>query len=229
MTRKRENMRIPRYRTSMTSARAGRLALAGLLVGAILTGCAAPLTAQVRPGGALAESYSLEAARNFAGAARSMRTVADAAPKAYFPRVRLAYLQLLAADYAGAADNYSRAAMLAPHAIEPLLGRQQALIAMERWDQAEKVGREILTRDPRSYLGSSRLAWTLYKRGDFAGAGEMYSRVLELYPADVEMRSGLGYALLGAGKKGAAAAAFREVLEMVPDHAGASAGLAAAR
>lgn len=224
---------MSRHQSAAAPSRASTLVLAGVLAVAILSGCSLPLSAHAQsdtgPGGLLAESYSLQAAGQFAGAARAMRTAADAAPKNYFLRLRLAYLQLLAADYAGAADSYSRAAVLAPHAVEPLLGRQQALVAAAMWDQAEKVGREILTRDPKNYLGSSRLAWTLYRRGDFAGAGEMYTRVLDLCPGDIEMRSGLGYALLGAGKKAAAAAVFKEILEMVPGHAGASAGLAAAR
>jgi tetratricopeptide (TPR) repeat protein len=177
----------------------------------------------------LAESYRLEARNDAAGAARLMRRVADSAPRRYFPRLRHAWLELKAGVYGDAAESYQRAAALSPDAIEPLIGAQQALVAAERWEAAEKVGRDLVAREPKGYLARSRLAWTLYKRKDWKGAADEYAKVLALYPADVDMRMGLGWSLLALGKKVEAAANFREVLAMVPGHAEATAALVQCR
>jgi tetratricopeptide (TPR) repeat protein len=177
----------------------------------------------------LADSYKLQTKNDLAGAVRAMREAVTAAPTAYFPRLRLAYLASLAADYATAADSYHAAARLAPGAVEPLLGEQLALISLTRWDDADTVGKAALALDPTSYLARSRLAWTRFKKKDFRGAAELYAAVLVHYPADVDMRLGLGWSLLYLGRKADAAAAFREVLTMVPKQAGALEGLAAAR
>ncbi len=172
----------------------------------------------------LEESYRMQAEGDWVGAQAAMREAADAAPRSYFARLRLAYLQLLSVDYAAAADSYRAAANLEPGAVEPLLGQQQALIALERWDAAERAGKDLTAKDPKSYVGLSRLAWTYRGKGDFRTATDLYLKLLALYPGDAEMRVGLGYALLGQGKRVEALAAFREVLAMVPGHADAEAG-----
>jgi Flp pilus assembly protein TadD len=74
----------------------------------------------------------------------------------------------------------------------------------------------------------SRLAWTRYQKKNFRGAAELYAAILVQYPGDTEMRNGLGWSLLSLGRKDDAAAAFREVLAMVPRQADATQGLATA-
>jgi tetratricopeptide (TPR) repeat protein len=177
------------------------------------------------PSKAMAISYQLQTSGDFAGAGRALRPLIEAQPKAYFPRLRQGYMFLLAADYTNAADSYRAAAALEAAAVEPLLGLQQTLLAAERFDDAEKVGREVLQRDPKSYLGLSRQAWTLYKRGNCAAAADLYQKVLALYPGDADMLSGLGYAQLGLGKKTQAEASFKAVLGNVPGHVSATTGL----
>lgn len=173
----------------------------------------------------LTTSYQLQANADYAGAIQILRSLVDSSPKAYFPRLRLAYLHLLKCEYQNSADAYRAAALLEPAAVEPLLGQQQALMALEHFDDAEKVGREILQRDPKNYTGLSRQAWIQFKRESYAAAADLYQQVLVLYPSDVEMLAGLGYAQLWLGKKSTAEATFRKALAFVPGHAGATAGL----
>jgi tetratricopeptide (TPR) repeat protein len=201
-----------------------------LLVITVLALLAAPAVAASADAGgdALATSYQLQSDNDISGAVKAMKKAVEANPSSYFSRVRLAYLSALANDQAGAIEHYRAAAKLAPAAIEPLLGEQLALVTLGKWDDAETVGKQILAVDPQSYLARSRLAWTRYKKGDFRGSAEMYAAVLVQYPGDVDMRLGLGWSLLGLGRKDDAVAAFREVLSMVPKHAGATAGIAAA-
>ena len=176
----------------------------------------------------LSESYKLQTANDTAGAVKAMRRAVEATPNTYFLRLRLAYLSSLVGDYAGAADAYRTAAKLAPAAIEPLLGQQLALVTLGRWEDAETVAKQILAIDPTSYLARSRLAWTRYKRKDFRGAAELYAALLVLYPGDIDMRLGLGWSMLGLGRRDDATAAFHEVLTMVPKQSGATEGVAAA-
>lgn len=174
----------------------------------------------------LADSYAREAKGDAKGAAAAMKIAADVTPQSYFARLRLAYLLLHSKDASAAVESYRIAATLAPAAVEPLLGEQQALVSLARFDEAEKTGLAIVERDPKSYLGLSRLAWTQYSLKKYAAALQTYQSVLDLYPADAEMRAGIGYSLLALGKKTDAAAAFSAVLATMPGHKGATDGLA---
>lgn len=176
---------------------------------------------------ALSRSYELEAKGNSPAAAQAMREVVDVAPDDYFPRLRLAYLELGARDYKAAAADYERAARLEPKALEPLLGWLLTLNTAESYSAAEGVAQRALALDPNNYVALSRLAWARYKLGHFAQSASAYKKVLEAYPADLEMRLGYGYALLGSGDKAEARSAFQRVLAMVPGQPRAKAGLAA--
>lgn len=177
----------------------------------------------------LGESFALESRGLVKEALQASRETAEQSPSRYFPRLRTAYLELQLKQFSAAADDYARAAALAPRALEPLLGRQQALLELGKYAQAEGVGRQVLARDADNYLGASRLAWTLFSLKRYAEAAKIYGRVLTLYPGDLEMMTGLGYAELRAGRKREAAEAFRSVLSIVSAHARAREGLALCR
>ena len=85
-----------------------------------------------------------------------------------------------------------------------------------------------LRLDPGNYLATLRLAYACYSLGQHPEALALYRRLSEQYPSDVEVRAGLGWALVKLGKSGDAQAAFREVLELSPRHASAKEGLLAA-
>jgi tetratricopeptide (TPR) repeat protein len=178
---------------------------------------------------ALAQSFALEARGDLPGALRATERAARAKPSLYFAALRLAYLQLQLKNYGAAATNYAHAAELAPRSLEALLGRQQALLALERYTDAEPVGRAVLARDADNYLGTSRLAFTLFNLKRYDEAAALYTSVLSLYPSDLEMMTGLGYAELRAGRKRQARETFRTLLAIAPDHARGRAGLAACR
>ena len=57
----------------------------------------------------------------------------------------------------------------------------------------------------------------------------LYRRLVLLYPGDLEMRAGLGWAALRMGKAGEAVELFSAVLEISAGHASATSGLAEAR
>jgi tetratricopeptide (TPR) repeat protein len=177
----------------------------------------------------LGDSFALESRGLVAEALQASREAAEQSPSRYFPRLRSAYLELRLKHFSAAAEDYSRAAALAPRAIEPLLGRQQALVELGKFGEAEAVGRAVLARDADNYLGASRLAWTLFSLKRYEEAAKLYGRLLTLYPGDLEMMTGLGYAELRAGRKREAAEAFRSVLAIVSGHARAREGLSLCR
>ncbi|MBI4577911.1 MAG: tetratricopeptide repeat protein [Planctomycetes bacterium] len=177
----------------------------------------------------LEQSYALERAADWAGAAAAMERAVREQQRSYFRWYRLGYLQLQAGNHAAASEAYGRAAALEAKAVEPLLGQQQAFLAQADYAAAVRSGDALLERDARNFLGLSRTAWALYKLGRFVPAIEQYRTVLTYYPGDIEMRMGLGWSLLGAEKYDAARAAFQEVLDMVPGHAGAQEGLEACK
>lgn len=180
-------------------------------------------------GDTLAQSFALEARGDLARALAASERAARAHPELYFAVVRVAYLELQLKNYAAAAQDYARAAKLAPRSLEALLGRQQALLALERYTEAEPVGRAVLASDADNYLGTSRLAFTLFNLKRYDEAAVLYARLLVLYPSDLEMMTGLGYSQLRAGRKREARETFRSLLAISPEHPRARAGLAACR
>jgi tetratricopeptide (TPR) repeat protein len=208
------------------SVLAGAAFVCCLALGPALHGATA---AAAEPAEPPSDSFALEAKGDLEGALRASTRAAEANPKRYFFRLRVAYLELLLKDYAAAAKDYRRAAELAPRSIEPLLGEQQALIALGSFVPAEPIGREILARDADNYLATTRLAWTLFNLKRFGEAAKLYARVLTLYPGDLEMMLGLGFSLLKSGRKPQAAEVFRAVLSISPEHLRAREGLAACR
>lgn len=204
-------------------------ALAPLIVFAAGLASAGQSARQSRASDPLGDSFAFEARGLLKDALRASRDAAEQNPAEYFPRLRSAYLELQQKQFVAAADDYARAAALAPRSVEARLGRQQALVELGKYGDAEAAGREVLARDADNYLGSSRLAWTLYSLKRYSEAAKLYARVLTLYPGDLEMMTGLGYSELKAGRKGEAADAFRAVLAIVTNHPRARQGLALCR
>jgi tetratricopeptide (TPR) repeat protein len=178
------------------------------------------------PASPLGQSYAAEKRGDHQAAARALRPAVKARPDDYFLRVRLAFLESSAGDFAAAAKDYALAAKLDDASIEALLGQQQALIQAKNYTLARAVGKRILERDAGNYLAQSRLAWTSYNLRRYQEAEAAYSDVLRAYPADVEMTLGLAYTELERGKRKQAIARFRQVVERVPQDERAKKALA---
>jgi len=202
--------------------------LISTLILCLVLGSWSPGTARGGTARRYQRSYEMEAAGQAAAAAKELRRCPAAAQGTYFFQLRLGWLLYLAADHAGAIRAYRRAAALEPRALEPILGLTLPQLALRRWQDAAATARAVLRKDAKSYLAQSRLAWALFNLGRFAESERVYVRVLELYPADLEMRSGLGWALLKQGKTAAALKTFRAVLAVSPKNRSAHDGAAAA-
>jgi tetratricopeptide (TPR) repeat protein len=176
-------------------------------------------------------SYAKEAARDYAGALRAMTEVGDLDEERqdYVFHLRRAWLLYEAGHLPEAEGAYRKAASLEPKAVEPRLGQSLALTAMRRWHDAEQALTAALALAPTDFTALSRMAFVLYQAGDFARAETYYRKALVLFPANADMRCGLGWSLLKQHKMPAACTELSRVLSFAPDHAAAKEGMSKCR
>lgn len=170
-------------------------------------------------------SYELEQVGDTTGALDALGRVPVDRRDAYFYQLRLGWLHYQSGSFDASAVAYRRAAERRPEAVEPLLGLLQPLIANRAWTEAEKVAVAALEHDAHNYLAESRLAFVLFSQGRYAEAAKTYRSVLALYPADLEMRAGLGWSLARQGRLADAEREFGAILEVAPASENARSGL----
>ena len=171
------------------------------------------------------ESFQKEALGNYTAALNSVVRILRKDYENYHAVLRAGWLNYMGGIYEESIKQYSRAAKMAPGAIEPRLGLLPPLMALGRWDQAEKESRWILARDPGNYLAKSRLAFTLFSVGKYPEAAGHYAEILKWYPGDLDMELGLAWTNLKLGKKTEAVQLFKNVLNVRRGNAGALQGL----
>jgi len=145
----------------------------------------------------------------------------------YAFHLRRGWLSYLSGEHHESVDAYRQAVALEPRAAEPRLGLMLPLMALHLWLDVEQTTADCLALDPRNYLAGSRRAWALYNLGRYDEAEVAYRRVLELYPADTDMRCGLAWCLLKQDRPRDALGQFEAVLRVDPADASALQGLAA--
>jgi tetratricopeptide (TPR) repeat protein/SAM-dependent methyltransferase len=82
--------------------------------------------------------------------------------------------------------------------------------------EAEALGREIATRDPKHVGNLHLLAMIAHQSGRFEAAATLFRKVVALRPEIAIVHHGLGAALAGAGRMEEAAAAFEQALALSP-------------
>jgi tetratricopeptide (TPR) repeat protein len=172
-------------------------------------------------------SYALEAQGDTRGALTALESLPADAQRTYLYALRRGWLLYQAGRFDDAVAAYRQASSLSRSAIEPRVGELLPLLALRRWQDAEQLAREVLHMDSDNYLASRRLALALYNLGRFDAAKAAYQAVLDRYPGDLEMLTGVGWCELRRGHRAEAAEAFRAVLAVSPDDASATAGLTA--
>lgn len=205
--------------------------LKALVLGAGLLIFSAPeqSSAQYTPDGeAYNRSYGAESMGDYRRALREMDSLTAEARKNYFFEVRRGWLFYMSGQYTDSVESYQKAAKLGPPtAVEPLLGQTLPLMALMRWKDAMDVGLQVLKLDPKNSVALGRVGLCQYNLGRFAEASSSYQTLLGLFPSDLDIRVGLGWALLRQGKKAEAASEFRRVLDVSPGYVSAQQGLAA--
>jgi tetratricopeptide (TPR) repeat protein len=198
-----------------------------VLAGAI--GCAvANAEAEGGVGDHFQRSYDAEAV----GKTQDALTALDAVPApqrdGYVAQFRRGWLLYKLGKHPEAIEAYAKAIALEPRSVEARAGVLLPAMALRRWADVEGGAREVLKLDPGNYLATLRLSFAVYNLGRYPEAAASYKRLAEMYPSDVEVRSGLGWSWLKMGKTTEAAAEFRAVLDVAPRHALALEGIKAA-
>jgi tetratricopeptide (TPR) repeat protein len=206
-----------------------RLTLSAILSVAILGGSSLAAAPALASGDAYRRSYTLEAKRKYTAALRALASASGQSKRSYFHKLRLGWLSYLAGKHQQSTAAYKEAARLQPKALEPLLGLMLPQMALRAWLDASRTAKTALFRDEDNYTALSRLALCEYYLGRYASSAKRYRRALKLYPANLTMRVGLGWALLKERKRAAAKRVFGQVLAWSPDNSSAKQGLAAAR
>jgi tetratricopeptide (TPR) repeat protein len=197
-----------------------------LLLAALAALAAAPPAAAQDGGPDLfRQSYAAEARGDYNLAYDLLQRLPPAAADTYVVHLRSGWLHYLAGRYARAAEAYQQAIAREPAAVEARLGAMLPLMALRRWQDAEKVGEEALVLAPGDFTALSRLAWTHFNQLRYPEAEQHYRRALAAYPASAEVRTGLGWSLLKLGRFKEAREAFEAVLRFAPDQAAARDGL----
>ena len=173
-------------------------------------------------------SYDAEAAGKAGDALAAIDALPAPLHDAYVAQLRRGWLLYKLGKSPEAIDAYARAAALEPRSVEARVGALLPQMAARRWADAETTARDALRIDPGNYLATLRMAFALYNLGRYPESAALYRKLVDAYPSDVEVRSGLGWALLKGGKVAEAALAFRAVLDVAPRNTLAADGLKAA-
>jgi tetratricopeptide (TPR) repeat protein len=170
------------------------------------------------------QSYAAETRGDYTSAIELMERLGQAG-SGYVGTLRKGWLHYLAGRHALAATAYQKAAAVEPSAVEPRLGAMLPLMALRRWKDAQKLGEEVLLLAPNDFTAVSRLAWIHFSQLQYAEAEPLYRRAVTAWPANAEMRTGLGWTLLKLGRNREAREAFEAVLAFAPDQLSAREGL----
>lgn len=197
------------------------------LLGAAIGCGVAKADADAGVGEAFQRSYDSEAVGKVDEAMAALDALPSPHREGYVAELRRGWLFVKRGKHAEAVNAYAKAIALSPGSVEARVGALVPLMAQRRWADVEGGAREVLRLDPGNYFANLRLAFAVYNLGRYPESAGLYKRLSEAYPSDVEVRAGLGWALLKAGKAAEAASEFRAVLDVAPKNALALDGIKA--
>lgn len=190
----------------------------------MLLGVLWPTLASAEPA-AWSRSYAAEARGDLPSA---LSALDGDASDPYLLALRKGWLLYLSGRHTEAITAYQQAIAASHGAIEARLGATLPLMALRRWQDAEKAAGEVLALAPHDKTALTRRAWCLFNLGRYGEAEVAYRQAWTDWPSDPDLGAGVGWSLLRQGKKDAARAVFDRILAFAPDHASANEGQQAA-
>ena len=164
------------------------------------------------------KSYNYEKSGNYRDAIKSLQLVYSEYSKAYGVNNRLGYLYRLNAQFKNAEAHYKQAAAALPDALTPKLGLMYVYLQAQKYDDANKIGYQILSIDYYNYYGNLRLAYVLRQIDKLELAEKVLIKMLTRYPSDVLFLSELGLLKYQQKVYDRASAIMQEVLILDPEN-----------
>jgi len=140
---------------------------------------------QVDPAAVYSLSYSFERAGDYKRALEAMAPLYRLYPRGYSLNLRLGWLAYLQGAQVNSLEYYKLASAILPESFDAKLGLVLPLIALERFEEGERVLEEILKIDYFNYYANLRLSYLLRRQGKPKLALAVVNRLLPLYPSDV--------------------------------------------
>ena len=141
-------------------------------------------------------------------------------------RFELAGLRMRQGRLEDAAGLYEDCIRLKPRGIEAYANLGFVCTALHRFDEAERVLTDGLSRAPHNPNMLQNLGICYAERGDMPAAVKAFTRAMEAAPESTEIRITLGLALSQLGELDQAVAQLQKAVELSPDSPTAHRGLA---
>jgi tetratricopeptide (TPR) repeat protein len=138
------------------------------------------------------KAYNYEKAGNYTDAIKALQLVYQDYPDAYGINNRLASLFLLQGYYRNAIEHYEKAIKALPNAISPKSGLMYVYILTKNYEEANKLGYQIINVDFYNYYANLRLAHVLRKSDKLDLADKVLVKMLIRYPSDILYLSEFG-------------------------------------
>ncbi len=164
------------------------------------------------------KSYNYEKSGNYKDAIKSLQLVYNEYSKAYGVNNRLGYLYRLNAQFKNAETHYKQAATALPDALTPKLGLMYVYLQAKKYDEANKIGYQILSIDYYNYYGNLRLAYVLRQIDQLELAEKILIKMLTRYPSDVIYLTEFGLLKYQQKSFERATAIMQEVLILDPEN-----------
>jgi tetratricopeptide (TPR) repeat protein len=181
-----------------------------------------PVPASAAPSGAvtgpLAASILAETKKDYDAALREVAAYQRAGGDAFIAAEWAGWLYYLKGAYPEAEQSYATANRIHPGALNPVLGLLS--VAQARKDEARilRVAQAVVAVDAANYRANMLLAAKAFASRDYRGAAFLYRKMVNLYPDDVDARSGLACGEYYTGDTHDALAQFQLILQTYPDY-----------
>lgn len=164
------------------------------------------------------KSYNYEKSGNYEDAIKALQLVYNEYSKAYGVNNRLGYLYRLNAQFKNAEVHYKLAMAALPDALTPKLGLMYVYLQAKKYDEANKIGYQILSIDYYNYYGNLRLGYVLRQTDQLDLAEQVFIKMLVRYPSDVLFLTEFGLLKYQQKDFERAIAVMQEVLILDPEN-----------
>jgi tetratricopeptide (TPR) repeat protein len=170
------------------------------------------------PTGRLSASIKAEIDKNYDEALRELRTYEQSGGDAFTASERAGWLYYLKGAYPQAEQAYLEANRLHPTAMNPVLGLLNVAQAMKDENRIHTAAEALLRIEPSNYRANMLLGGKDFATHNYSGAAFIYRKVLNIYPDDVDARSGLAWGEYYTGDTHDALVQFQTILNTYPDY-----------